>query len=123
MTQSFEIPEQLRELTERNIEQARVAYSQPSTCPPPCRSGNASLADLLSPLAIVAKTALMPSSDMSPFSQHASRTEVDKMSAEIIPACTQRPTRQTRVEGCAVSAGIARHRSEAANSRMRIAST
>ena len=28
MTQSFEIPEQLRELTERNIEQARVAYSQ-----------------------------------------------------------------------------------------------
>ena len=30
MTQipAFEIPEQLRELTERNIEQARVAYSQ-----------------------------------------------------------------------------------------------
>ena len=28
MTQPFEIPEQLRELTERNIEQARVAYSQ-----------------------------------------------------------------------------------------------
>ena len=24
----FEIPQQLRELTERNIEQARVAYSQ-----------------------------------------------------------------------------------------------
>ena len=79
---------------------------------PARKSGNGSFADLRKPLAIVANTAWAPSSNksvkMTSF-KHGGGQVIGRENSSVHEATEA----ADQSEGCAVSAGIARHRSEA----------